>query len=179
MANMNRRAVVTGTSVLVSPIGAGCLGGNELNTDTETESDSEPNQSPENSTSGSAADQSPIETVRSYLEAINDSNIEAARAAVHPDGPLTVDESALADTTLTIDTLETRTVRDVVSYQTGIESGDELDNATAERQAQLDELTNEMDFEATAYVFFSVTYESGSDTGHFLVVKAAEWQIWS
>lgn len=170
---MQRRRFVSGACTIAGVVGAGCL-----DQDSET-GDTEDRTTPTNSDSPSESDEiSPTETVQGYIDAIADGDAEAAKLYVHPDAPLTVDQEDVTETAIQTTELEQRTVREVVEYELAIDSDEQLDNATAERQAELDELAAELELTDTVYVFFDLMYNTERETGHFLLVHDDRWQIW-
>lgn len=168
---MRRRDILRNTCVLVGVTGAGCLGTGRESSNSETN-----NSEPEQQNQESETEQSPSDTVQRYFEAIDSGDLETAQSQIHPDGPLSANDVDTVN--LTVNELEVQSVRQVVRNQTGVESEEDLDNATTERQRQLDELTAEMGFDQTAYVFFSVEYSSSTEQGYFLLVKDDTWKIW-
>lgn len=121
-------------------------------------------------------DTGPEGAVLDFLQAIDDGDVAAANEAVHDESPLAVD--TIDEPGVTIHELERRDLREVIREQTDA-SGEELDRAVEARERELADLSEEVGFDAYAYVYNSITSaQHGDEEAYVLVVEVdGKWLI--
>lgn len=146
-------------------------GDDEAGAETESDADDDAQEIRE-----SIDDTGPEGAVLDFLQAIDDGDVAAANDVVHDESPLVVD--SLDEPGVTIHELERRDLREMIREQTDA-SGEELDRAVERRERELASRSEEVGFDAYAYVYNSITSaQHGDEEAYVLVVEVdGEWLI--
>lgn len=128
--------------------------------------------------------QGPEDAVEQYFTALSDGEVEAANDAVHESWPEISDDELDSETITIVELyLEEMSVRELIETEHDPED-DELEEAVADIQAEIDDELDEIGAEDHAVVSYTVTFEEDereeTDEGMFLLVEEdGEWLLYA